>query len=106
MRPRSIAFVAVLLLTSVVSPWSQPLPAQNTPSPQQRTQVALPTAQPAITHYTLPADKLAKAKALYRTRTVMHFAEALYGMVILVAVLFWRLGPRLRNIAERVTRTR
>ena len=60
----------------------------------------------AITQYSLPPDKLAKAHALYTVRTTMHFAETIYGIVLLLLVLRFHLGPKFRDLAERLTRFR
>jgi STE24 endopeptidase len=56
--------------------------------------------------YTLPPDKLAKAIAYATARNWLHFIAAGYGVVMLVAVLAWRLAPRLRNLAESASRRR
>jgi STE24 endopeptidase len=59
-----------------------------------------------IQSYTLPPAQLAKAYALYKTRIVLDLAEVLYGFVVLACILAWKLGPRYRDIAERLTRVR
>lgn len=59
-----------------------------------------------VTQYSLPPDKLAKAHALYTVRTTLHFVETLYGILLLIVVLRFRLGSRFRDLAERVTRIR
>jgi STE24 endopeptidase len=59
-----------------------------------------------VTHYSLPPDKLAKAHALYTVRTTLHFAETLYGLLLLLFILRFQLGAKFRNFAERVTRIR
>jgi Zn-dependent protease with chaperone function len=63
-------------------------------------------AQSTITQYSLPPDLLAKSHALYTVRTTMHFAETIYGIILLLLVLRFRLGPKFRDLAERVTRIR
>lgn len=63
-------------------------------------------APPPITQYSLPPDKLAKAHALYTVRTTLHFAETIYGLILLLLVLRFQLGAKFRDLAERVTRIR
>ncbi|HXM44695.1 MAG TPA: hypothetical protein VN924_25885, partial [Bryobacteraceae bacterium] len=60
----------------------------------------------AVKTYTLPPDKLAKAIEYAAARNRLHFAAAAYGILVLVALLAWRVAPRLRDIAESTTRRR
>ncbi len=56
--------------------------------------------------YTLPPDKLAKAIAYAAARNRLHFIAVAYGILVLIALLAWHVAPRLRNLAESVTRRR
>jgi STE24 endopeptidase len=56
--------------------------------------------------YTLPPDKLAKAIEYAAARNKLHFIAVAYGILVLAALLAWRAGPRLRNLAESATRRR
>ena len=56
--------------------------------------------------YTLPPDKLAKAIEFAAARHRLHFIAVAYGILVLVALLAWRVAPRLRNIAESASRRR
>ena len=56
--------------------------------------------------YTLPPDKLAKAIEYAAARNRLHFIAVAYGILVLFALLAWRVAPRLRNIAESATRRR
>jgi Zn-dependent protease with chaperone function len=56
--------------------------------------------------YTLPPDKLAKAIAFAAARNRLHFIAVAYAILVLVALLAGGLAPRLRNLAEAVTRRR
>lgn len=78
-------------------------PAQTASDPKDSTQTPVTAT---VTHYSLPPDKLAKAHALYTVRTTLHFAEAIYGLMLLLLVLRFHLGARFRDWAERVTRIR
>lgn len=56
--------------------------------------------------YTLPPDKLAKAIEYAAARNRLHFIGVAYGILVLVAVLAWRLAPRIRSWAESATSRR
>lgn len=78
-------------------------PAQETTAPSTTGQ----NAQPAtITHYTLPPDRDAKARALAKVRLRMRFAELFYGLLVLLLVLWWKLAPEYRDWAEKATSKR
>jgi len=76
--------------------------AQSAPLPQP-THAQSPTQspEPKITEYHLPPDKLAKAEALYKTRTVLYLFGLVFGILVLLALLKLRVAPALRNLAER-----
>lgn len=88
----------VLFVLFAISPF---LVAQVQPA--QQIQVS---TEPTVTQYSLPPDKLAKAWALYRTRNVLIAVETIYGIAVLLALLAWRVAPRFRNWAEKITRFR
>lgn len=79
------ALIAFLLLATIATVYAQSAP---------------------IERYSLPPDKLEKAQALYTVRTILHFVEPLYGIVLLLIVLATRFGAKLRDLAERATRRR
>jgi STE24 endopeptidase len=56
-----------------------------------------------IEEYRLPPDKLEKSQALYRTAMTMNLFSTLYGIAILVVLLFLRVSARFRDLAERVS---
>jgi Zn-dependent protease with chaperone function len=60
-------------------------------------------AQPA---YTLPPDKLAKAEALARIRTVLYFGDAVWGLAVLWLLLETGVAARLAAWIEQHTRHR
>jgi Zn-dependent protease with chaperone function len=59
-----------------------------------------------VTQYSLAPDLLVKAHALYTVRTTLHFLETLWGILVLIGILRFRIGPRLRDFAEGSTRFR
>lgn len=70
-------------------------------SPQ--TTVAAPSA-PGLLHYTLPADKLVQAYALYRIDVWLYIIATLYLFAVLYLMLRTRYAARLRDAAERISR--
>ncbi len=60
-------------------------------------------AQAPITEYRLPPDTLARAEALYRTNIAMLIVGTIYGLAVLAALLAFRVAPRYRDLAERVS---
>ena len=58
------------------------------------------------TGYTLPPDRAEKAIAYARARRDLYFAEIFYEAIVLLLFLRWRLGPALRDWAERAGRNR
>ncbi len=87
--PRLLLVVVLLVATSVFS--------QNAPIVPPDTH---------ITAYTLPADKLAKATALYNTEVKLLIVDTIYGFILLFFFLFARVSAHFRDIAERAIRSR
>lgn len=56
--------------------------------------------------YTLPPEKMVKAVALFRVRTLLYFVGAGWGILQLVLLLALGIVARFRDVAERVTRNR
>jgi STE24 endopeptidase len=72
---------------------------QTQPAPSQAAQ----PPQLKVTEYTLPPDKLAKAKALYETSTVLYLFGMGFGIVVLWVLLKFRVAPALRDLAEHAS---
>ena len=56
-----------------------------------------------ITQYRLAPDKLAKAEALYHTRTIMFVVITFYGIAVLTILLMFGISTRFRDWAERIS---
>jgi STE24 endopeptidase len=82
---------------------AQPTPAAGAPTPAQLQSHQSPQ-QLRVTEYSLPPDKLAKAEALYRTRTVLYLFGMVFGIVVLWVLLKFRVAPMFRDLAERVSK--
>jgi STE24 endopeptidase len=62
--------------------------------------------QPTITHYTLPPDRYKKAHDLGRIHFRFNIISFIYGLVVLWLILRWKLAPRYRDWAERISSRR
>jgi STE24 endopeptidase len=56
--------------------------------------------------YTLPPEMLRTAQALFRERTILHFAGEGWGILQVLILLALGVPSRMRNIAENVTKSR
>jgi len=96
-----------LVLCSVVAlsltfAFAQPKPGTAPPSSVQ-PQPSQPPQELQVTEYSLPPEKLAKAEALYKTRTVLYLFGMLFGIAVLWVLLKLRVAPAFRDLAERVS---
>ncbi len=75
---------------------------------QDKNQPQIVSASPpaSTTAYTLPPDKLAKAKALYDLRGKLRIIDTVFGFVVLLALLYLGIAAKYRDWAERVSRYR
>ena len=80
---------------------------QSEPTPPANAQAApAPAATKTIVEYAPPAAEYARAKA-YSTAHYRHvFIDALYGFLLLLVLLRWRVAPAFRNLAERASSNR
>lgn len=94
-------FIAVF--ASVPSLWA----GQNgTPAATQAPTATTQQAGAEQQAYHLPPDKLAKAIALSRVRSVLHFTGAIWGFVVLWLLLATRAAAGLEEWAGRVSQKR
>jgi STE24 endopeptidase len=78
--------------------------AQSDPNTDGQGASQSQTASPhelKVTEYSLPPDKLARAKALYETQTVLYLVDLVFGIVVLWVLLKLRVAPVFRDLAER-----
>jgi STE24 endopeptidase len=62
--------------------------------------------QDTITEYAPPPAQYARAKAYSNSQHSHFFINALYGFLLLLVILRWRVAPAFRNLAERVSSRR
>lgn len=81
--------------------------AQSNPSAETQSSTQSQTTTPhelKVTEYSLPPDKLVKAKALYETQSVLYLVDLVFGIVVLWILLKLRVSPAFRDLAERASK--
>jgi STE24 endopeptidase len=92
-----------ILAMSLAFSGAQPTPTDPPQTPAQ-SETAHRPQELKVTEYSLPPEKLAKAEALYQTRTVLYLFGMAFGILVLRILLKLRVAPAFRNLAERVSR--
>lgn len=103
----SLLFSAAMLAAPIdrVAPASLKTPQQlQTPAASAVSQANQP--KPNVTAYTLPPDLYAKAVRYSRAQYILYFVSFVWGVIVLLVVLGWRLAPKYRDWAERATSRR
>ena len=88
-----LRLIVILAAVCAVLAAAQNQPPAPTPPP--------PSGQ--VKAYALPPDKLEKAIEYSRARNRLHFISVAYGIIVLGALLAWRVAPRFRDWAEAAT---
>jgi STE24 endopeptidase len=101
-RCTRLLLLATLLAASI--------PASGTTGPGGTPQLSASTATSADSQprmqYSLPPDKLAKARALYLLNGTLYFITTVWAFLVFWIMLRARFGSRLRDWAERFSRRR
>jgi STE24 endopeptidase len=99
---------SLCLLVLCVGISSQNTMAQTAAAPSASPSTAVVQAKPATQTavYTLPPDKLAKSKALYDLRGKLQIIDTVWSFVVLLGILYLKIGARYRDWTERVSRYR
>lgn len=115
---RLVGFVAVLSLFGLVpcvravqtsagsaaTPGASARPAAAASTTTGTTSEAQP--EMIILEYSPPPEQYARAKAYSHAHYRHFFLNALYGFIVLLLVLRWRIAPGYRNLAERASSRR
>jgi STE24 endopeptidase len=83
----------------------QAAPANNAATPAAEV-APEPTGSTGITAYTLPPDRDKKARAISKVRLRMLIVNLIYGIVVLLVILRWKLAPKFRDVAEKTSSRR
>jgi Zn-dependent protease with chaperone function len=78
---------------------------------QAPTASSSPSAAPATpatetTEYTLPPDKLVKSRALYNLGGKLRIIDTIYGLLILLGLLYFGIAAKYRDWAEKASNNR
>jgi Zn-dependent protease with chaperone function len=65
-----------------------------------------PPPQERITHYTLPPEREQKARAISKVRFRLYIVNTIYGFLVLLVILWGKLAPKYRDLAERFSSRR
>lgn len=84
----------------VNSPQQTQLPASSSPTTQTEKE------QSEVKAYTLPPDLYEKAVKYSRAQYILYFTGFVWGVIVLLLVLAWKLAPKYRDWAERATKLR
>ncbi|MGA2810795.1 MAG: M48 family metallopeptidase [Candidatus Acidiferrum sp.] len=100
-----LALLLILAVAHAPHAQAQSAPAAATPqAPEANASMAMMSAEtpptPRITAYTLPPDRDQKARALSKVRLRLLIVNLVYGIVVLLLVLWWRWAPKFRDMAE------
>jgi Zn-dependent protease with chaperone function len=98
-------FGSLILLVLCLSVVPHSANAQ-TPAASPATAASPGPAATQTTEYTLPPDKLVKAKALYELRGKLRIIDTAYSLIILLAILSLGIAAKYRDWAEKVSGNR
>lgn len=102
---RTTSFLLILFAAAALILFAAGQTSSSSASTTSRTQTDNQPQQLKVTEYTLPPEKLTKAKALYRTNTVLYLVGMIFGIVVLWILLSWRISPAFRDVAERASKS-
>src|SRR5512146_213040 len=101
-RMKLVTFAILILLVFALLP--HPVHAQAaSPSPASAASSDTNTSAPT-SEYTLPPDKLAKAKALYDINGTLRIVGTVWGFVVLLGILYLGIAAKYRDWAEKASR--
>jgi len=98
--------LCLLAICLGIMPWqafAQPAAAPSASATPAAAQSA-PATQ--TTQYTLPPDKLAKAKGLYDLRGKLRIVDTIYGLLVLLGLLYLGIAGKFRDLAEAAGKNR
>jgi len=98
-----LATTLCLVLPAQANPTNSPAP--QAPAPPSGETVTQPS-QDIILEYSPPPAEYARAKARSTANYRHFFVNTLYGLLVLLVLLRWRVAASFRNLAERVSSRR
>ena len=104
MKAPAWLFLCLVVATSAAAQLKPATEASTPAQSQAQQQANQPPQELKVTVYSLPPDKLAKAEALYKTRTVLYLFGLVFGVLVLWVMLKLRVAPAFRDLAEHATK--
>jgi STE24 endopeptidase len=102
--------ILVIVLLAAAAPCARAQQPSSNAGPQSATSASTPppaTAQSAkVTAYTLPPDLYKKARDRSRIQFRVALIGFVYGLIVLLVILHWRVSSAYRNWAERFSARR
>jgi STE24 endopeptidase len=98
-------FAAYAQQPAQAPPEEAPAAAAQQPAPEAAAPATTEEKKP-VTEFTLPPEKYEKAIAFSRAKYQLYFIDFIYGLIVLLAVLAWRVAPKFRDWAERASKRR
>jgi Zn-dependent protease with chaperone function len=99
--------VTATLVRSQTDPASPSAPSSTRPansaSATSAPAASTEPAQTPILEYSPPPAQYARAKAYSRAHYTHFFINTLYGLLVLLFILRWRIAPKFRDLAERAS---
>lgn len=99
----TLAFPSAVASQGEPAPQQEEAPTAAAPSPSAEEELP---AKEDVTEFTLSPKKREQAIAYASARYRLYFVGFVYGVVILLVVLVFRLGPKFRDWAEQVSQRR
>ena len=81
-------------------------PQQTQPPASSSATTQTENKQADVKAYTLPPDLYEKAVKYSRAQYILYFTSFVWGVIVLLLVLAWKLAPKYRDWAERATKVR
>jgi len=101
-----VLLLVLLVLILCGAGVTRPARAQQAEGSPPAVETQPPPSSRDVATYTLPPEKYEKARALARAEYALYAIRFLYGLLILLALLAWRVAPRFRDWAERASSRR
>ena len=106
MRHLCAVFLFSLLAISLAQAQTNAANSSDSPAASSTASPAEAAPQTPILEYSPPPAQYARAKAYSHAHYTHFFINALYGLLVLLFVLRWRIAPKFRDLAERVSSRR
>jgi len=102
-----LLYISVIALSSILAAQENPTSSPASPAPAPPSaETSAPPPTDIILEYAPPPAQYARAKAYSLAHYRHFFINTLYGLLVLLVILRWRVAPAYRNLAERASSRR